>query len=744
MEVRSAQNSRGFTLILEMSDTTSIANNTSTIPWALKLSAKQGASGAFDSYGIGWSVKIGGIECGYHDRYTSDRFTCLSGQTITLQSGTVVQSSKPFAPVITHNADGTKTINCEASIDMASSPYGAGAMSLSGDWTLATIPRASSMTWTPELITGASTTFEITRASDTFTHTITIAFQGQSVTIGTGIETSQAWTVPSSWVSLMPNTESANATLTLTTYSGSTQIGVATYTAPVTVSADIVPAITSVTVTPYNANTWLNSKQYYVGGYTQADVVTVATAGAGATIASIVATGGITGSGESFRSAVLTAGTKIMAVTVTDSRGRTATITKSITVQPYSMPTITSATAERGTYANGTWTADDNGNHIKIVVTGKSTLSGNKCNLYLDINGSTYTQAGSTSSNTTTKTWYITDTDNEHVYEAEIYATDDVGNTGATTVVTISTSDVSFSWQYDRIGIGKVAQKPKYLEVAYDMELGKIENVEQFLMNSAIFHGTCDSAGSATAKVATVTGAFPDTLTPGTAVMITFANANSGAVASLTLNVNGTGAFPIKYVNNSALGNLSAVGQIRADVPVMFVYTESGTNKYWVVTGLNYNTTYSSMSEAEAIAGTATSSRVITAKILDTAIKSKFPYIEEEGTDGDWTYRKWSSGIAECWCKKQWNVGTFSLWSNGVYQSSARPYWTFPSDLFLTAPVLEATHIGDSGAWFQAVVSDSGTATLTNEHTNAFVALRPNDYGGWTLTSQLYARGTWK
>ena len=740
MEVRSAQNSRGFTLILEMSETTSIDNNASTIPWALKLSAKQGASGAFDSYGIGWSVKIGGIECGYHDRYTSDRYTCLSGQTITLQSGTIVQSNKPFAPVITHNADGTKTINCEASIDMASSPYGAGAMSLSGDWTLATIPRASSMTWTPGLITGADTTFEITRASDTFTHTITIAFQGQTVTIGTGIETSQEWTVPSSWVSLMPNTASADATLTLTTYSGSTPIGVATYTVPVTVSASVVPTITSVTVAPYNANTWINSKQYYVGGYTQADVTTVAAAGEGATISSIVATGGITGTGASFRSAVLTAGTKIMTVTVTDSRGRTATTTVSVTVQSYSVPTITSATAERGTYASGTWTADDNGDHIKIDVTGKSTLSGNKCNLYLNINDSTYTQAGSTSSNTTTKTWYITDTDNEHVYEAEIYATDDVGNTGATTVVTISTSDVSFSWQYDRIGIGKVAQKAKYFEVAYDMELGEIENVEQFLMKSVIFHGTCDSAGSATAKVATVTGAFPNTLTAGTTVMITFAEANSGAVASLTLNVNGTGAKSIKYLNNSSTSNLSAAGQLQANRPIMFIY--DGT--YWLATGINYNNTYSSMSEAEAIAGTATTARSITAQRLDIAIKSKFPYITEEGTDGDWTYRKWSSGTAECWCKKQWNVGTFSLWSNGVYQSSARPYWTFPSGLFLTAPVLEVTHIGDSGAWFQAVVSDSGTATLTNEHTNAFVALRPNDYGGWTITSQLYARGNWK
>lgn len=26
-------------------------------------------------------------------------------------------------------------------------------------------------------------------------------------------------------------------------------------------------------------------------------------------------------------------------------------------------------------------------------------------------------------------------------------------------------------------------------------------------------------------------------------------------------------------------------------------------------------------------------------------------YVVEQGTSGSWTYRKWNSGIAECWCK---------------------------------------------------------------------------------------------
>ncbi len=30
-------------------------------------------------------------------------------------------------------------------------------------------------------------------------------------------------------------------------------------------------------------------------------------------------------------------------------------------------------------------------------------------------------------------------------------------------------------------------------------------------------------------------------------------------------------------------------------------------------------------------------------------VKSDVPYISESGTDGIWTYRKWSDGTAECW-----------------------------------------------------------------------------------------------
>ena len=102
---------------------------------------------------------------------------------------------------------------------------------------------------------------------------------------------------------------------------------------------------------------------------------------------------------------------------------------------------------------------------------------------------------------------------------------------------------------------------------------------------SAVRYATCDTAASAVAKVATISPADSTfTLEAGRVVLVRFANTNSGAAASLTLDVNGTGAKPIKYVNNGTLGNLQDKGHLKAGGTYSFFY--DGTN--WVVE-LNYN-----------------------------------------------------------------------------------------------------------------------------------------------------------
>ena len=144
-----------------------------------------------------------------------------------------------------------------------------------------------------------------------------------------------------------------------------------------------------------------------------------------------------------------------------------------------------------------------------------------------------------------------------------------------------------------------------------------------------LFYGTCSTVAGTAAKVVECADFTADNLKAGTIIVVSFSATNSGAVASLTLNVNSTGAKPIKYINNGTLGNLSSAGYLKANVEYPFYY--DGTN--WVV-WFNYNTTYSALSEADMHTGTATTARTITAQRLKQAVEYHAPVKSVNGQTG--------------------------------------------------------------------------------------------------------------
>lgn len=134
--------------------------------------------------------------------------------------------------------------------------------------------------------------------------------------------------------------------------------------------------------------------------------------------------------------------------------------------------------------------------------------------------------------------------------------------------------------------------------------------------NGRIFYGTCTTAGGTAAKA--VTCASYDALTVGDVVIVDFSNTNSAAVADLTLNVNNKGAKNIKkHYNSTAANNLNAAGVLTNSIHT-FVYD----GNYWILIDSDYNSSYSAMSVAEMRTGTATSSRVMTAKNLNDFLDS--------------------------------------------------------------------------------------------------------------------------
>lgn len=137
-----------------------------------------------------------------------------------------------------------------------------------------------------------------------------------------------------------------------------------------------------------------------------------------------------------------------------------------------------------------------------------------------------------------------------------------------------------------------------------------------------IFHGTCATAAATAAKVVQCEEFTSSDLVAGAVLLVTFSATNSGAVGSLTLNVNSTGAKKIQYINNGTRGNLSNAGYLKASTTYLFVF--DGT--YWLfLHNYNSNTTYSALTQTEANTGTATTARTITAAVLKQTIKTHSP-----------------------------------------------------------------------------------------------------------------------
>ena len=135
--------------------------------------------------------------------------------------------------------------------------------------------------------------------------------------------------------------------------------------------------------------------------------------------------------------------------------------------------------------------------------------------------------------------------------------------------------------------------------------------------NGRVFYGTCSTAGGTGAKIVECPSFTSADLDNGTIILVKFTNTNSAAVDSLTLNVNSTGAVDIKKIYNYATSNLSNVGELRA-ITHQFIYWEGASSSHWYLVGVDYNTntTYSAMTQDEIDAGTGTTGRRITPKLL--------------------------------------------------------------------------------------------------------------------------------
>ncbi len=117
-------------------------------------------------------------------------------------------------------------------------------------------------------------------------------------------------------------------------------------------------------------------------------------------------------------------------------------------------------------------------------------------------------------------------------------------------------------------------------------------------------------------------------------------------------------------------------------------------------------------------------------------------YVVEHGTSGIWTYRKWASGIAECWGTQRHTITSWSGWGN-LFEG--KPIFTtnYPSGLFLSPPTINMVADGTP--------SNSGTCGLeiwqygSASVTPQMLVLRPNSTStNIAFNIHMEARGFWK
>lgn len=114
------------------------------------------------------------------------------------------------------------------------------------------------------------------------------------------------------------------------------------------------------------------------------------------------------------------------------------------------------------------------------------------------------------------------------------------------------------------------------------------------------------------------------------------------------------------------------------------------------------------------------------------------PSIVEQGTDGIWTYRKWSDGAAECWGMQNDGSVTFNnRYGNGSY--APKKTIAFPSSLFIEAPEVQVgmRDGGGYGTWFCVAAT-----TNTNIEGYPFTVMASNITTSCIV--DVYAIGKWK
>lgn len=400
---------------------------------------------------------------------------------------------------------------------------------------------------------GSAVTVYTDRLSTAAMHTISYSFAGATGQIGTDVGDSVSWTPPLNLAQRIPSATSGLCTITCDTYYAGVLTGTKTCTMTLTVPGSVVPSISGVNYAEVVAGI---AAQFgaYVQNKSKLAVSIMASGAQGSTITAYRSTlNGTAYTTSSFTTNVLSvAGDATLSVTATDSRGRTVTATRTISVQAYAQPTLSLFKAER---CNSAGTAPQtDGNRVRISATAGASSVGSKntmtCTVFYKLSSlSTWTQATTITHNNYSitasnlllpQTFDVLSSFDLMIRVADFFHTVEQS-------VSIGTKQVIMDFFRNGTGIafGKVAETSGVVEFGLPLILVSPLTIAQ--------GGTgATSAASALAALGAAAASHTHTLAALGAAAASHSHALNDLTGPLSISKGGTGAIAAK----AALNNL--------------------------------------------------------------------------------------------------------------------------------------------------------------------------------------------
>lgn len=636
---------------------------------------------------ISWSLYADGGSGTAWWNTVKQKYVTVNGETQSNATAqTTYNGTTPFSgnTTIYHNSDGTKSFS--ASAGGAFEYYGAYNSTGSGSWELPTIPRATKPTFSALSATmGGSITITLTPASSTFKHKLRYSWSTLTQQV-TGFSEGNNFTPQGNrTVTFTPPTSLAN--YIPNNNSGTCTVQCYTYDANGnhigTVSTNITLAVPSYTPTvslSITGNNLLSSA--YVQNKSTMTVTVTAASSYGATIvgfSSVV--DGKTYTSQSFTTSPLSSGSKTVSTTITDSRGKTATYTSpTYTVYAYAAPQITSFTLER-----------QSNDETTVIATVKGTISAvnnkNAKTIKVILNGVTNTITSSAYTINGTTTFTNVPTDVTLIGSATF--TDSYTTVKQDSVLPTVAVTMDFHYSGKGIAMGKVAEKGNLLDVAWDMQVNGNINGVKIGTDNYVLGGSRDTITDENwiAKAPSFIGTY---------------NQNDQWYSTLSLR------------HRNGLDDGTNYGlQLRS------ILTQED-NLSW---RQNINGSWKGWKT-----------------LLDS--NNTADYVIEQGTSGIWTYRKWNSGVAECWGIYTMTSACTKAWGSLYYSDKLAPRINYPFT-FTSRPQETIFCRGDSvSAW--AYPEGGGIGMNTTTQTGSYGFLRPTTMTEAQVRYEFTVIGRWK